>query len=146
MNYGYGLGNGTGLIVTERDSEGSSTFDMDPDLYIAYLLTLQVGARDVDDQQVGDTHYTSFMHATRGLVSLTAKVATSVAALALAVTLQTASAQPTSCYPAGTTGEGFPVVQCTDGATWYQDLDGQPYENAAGYPVYAPSTWVEMTP
>jgi hypothetical protein len=74
------------------------------------------------------------------------KPVATVAALALAFTLQTASAQPTSCYPAGATGEGFPVVQCADGATWYQDMDGQPYANAAGYPVYAPGTWVQMTP
>ena len=69
------------------------------------------------------------------------------AALVLALTLLTthgASAQPTDCYPVGTMSEGFPVVQCIDGSTWYRDDDGQIYENEAGYPVYPPGTWVQL--
>lgn len=64
------------------------------------------------------------------------------------LTLST-SAQPIApdgCTLAGTTGEGFPVAVCQDGSTTYRDDDGQPYQNDAGYPVYPPGTWVEMSP
>jgi hypothetical protein len=49
---------------------------------------------------------------------------------------------PTGCAQGGHTGEGFPTAYCRDGSVWYQDMDGQIYENAAGNPVYAPGTWV----
>jgi hypothetical protein len=50
---------------------------------------------------------------------------TAVAALALALLATPASAQDlTACYPNGTTGEGFPVITCADGNTFYQDMDG----------------------
>ena len=62
-------------------------------------------------------------------------------ALFLALATHTASASP-DCTITGTTGEGFPVATCADGSTYYQDLDGQPYPNAAGAPVYCPGTWI----
>jgi hypothetical protein len=67
-----------------------------------------------------------------------------LAALALSLTTHTAHAAP-DCPITGTSGEGFPVATCADGTTWMQDMDGQIYENAAGYPVYAPGTWVPCT-
>jgi hypothetical protein len=65
-----------------------------------------------------------------------------IPALALTLTMQA----PAGCTVTGTTGpdEGFPVATCQDGSVWYQDMDGQPYENAAGAPVYAPGTWMEL--
>jgi hypothetical protein len=48
---------------------------------------------------------------------------------------------PAACTSIGHTSEGFPRVQCADGRIWYQDMDGQPYQNDAGYPVYPAGTW-----
>jgi hypothetical protein len=66
-------------------------------------------------------------------------------AIAIAVLALTIQA-PAGCTITGTTvpDEGFPVATCQDGSVWYQDMDGQPYENAAGRPVYPAGTWVEM--
>jgi hypothetical protein len=64
--------NGTGIKVTERDAEGTVTFDMSPELYVSYVRTLTVNARDIDDQTIGNTRWTSFLDERRGLVSLTA--------------------------------------------------------------------------
>jgi hypothetical protein len=51
--------------------------------------------------------------------------AAAVVALALTLTAGTAAAQDvTACYPAGETGEGFPVIACSDDTRWYADLDG----------------------
>jgi hypothetical protein len=62
-------------------------------------------------------------------------------ALALALTAPTLAHD---CPITGHTGEGFPVATCADGTVWYRDMDGQPYPNAAGNPVYAPGTWIEL--
>jgi hypothetical protein len=51
---------------------------------------------------------------------------------------------PFGCAITGHTSEGFPVATCADGSQVYQDLDGQPYPNAAGNPVYPAGTWVAM--
>jgi hypothetical protein len=76
-----------------------------------------------------------------------------LAALALSLTTHTAGAgaiyTPTSphndCTDTGEITEfGGPILDC-DGTPIYQDMDGQIYENAAGYPVYEPGTWVTLT-
>jgi hypothetical protein len=54
---------------------------------------------------------------------------------------------PAGCTIVGDTGpdEGFPVAHCDDGSRRYLDMDGQPYANAAGAPVYCPGVvWKEM--
>jgi hypothetical protein len=65
-----------------------------------------------------------------------------LAACALALSLSTAGAQ-TQCHPAGTTGEGFPVIACVDGR-WYQDMDGSGGYNS-GLPYVPPGAWVRMS-
>jgi hypothetical protein len=80
-------------------------------------------------------------------------VLAALVALALSLTTHTAGAgaiyTPTSphndCTDTGEITEfGGPILDC-DGTPIYQDMDGQIYENAAGYPVYEPGTWVTLT-
>jgi len=55
-----------------------------------------------------------------------------------------ASNPPANCQPMRSP-EGFPAVSCPDGAVWYLDMDGQPYANDAGNPVYAPGVfWIKV--
>lgn len=70
------IGNGTGLVVTERDAEGTTTFDMDPELfYASYLLALQARARDIDEMIQGYHYIGSWVDERRGLVTVTARPA-----------------------------------------------------------------------
>jgi hypothetical protein len=74
-------------------------------------------------------------------------------ALALSLTTHTAHAgaiyEPTTphndCTDTGEITEfGGPILDC-DGTLIYQDMDGQVWQNDAGYPVYKPGTWVTLT-
>jgi hypothetical protein len=46
-----------------------------------------------------------------------------IAALAL-VAFVVLAAGAEACWQSGHTGEGFPVMSCEDGATYYVDMDG----------------------
>lgn len=75
---------------------------------------------------------------------LTRFLLTILAAVAVVIALSASAGAQTDCYPIQPSGEGFPQVQCTDGTRWYQDMDGQPYANDAGYPVYPAGSWVQL--
>jgi hypothetical protein len=69
-----------------------------------------------------------------------------IAALALLLAAPAAAhatAPPPGCQIAGTTSEGFPVAQCSDGRTVYADMDGAGGYNS-GLPYVVPGTWVEL--
>jgi hypothetical protein len=68
-----------------------------------------------------------------------------IAVAALSFVFATPGTLPTGCAAGEGTAEGFPTAYCRDGSVWYQDMDGQPYANEAGNPVYAPGTWVKVT-
>jgi hypothetical protein len=94
------------------------------------LCTNQVLRCNCGDEDYSATPYEPFVpdfpltnqHARANLLK-----SASIAALALFLSVTATHAAPdlTACFPAGTTGEGFPVVHCplTD-STYYIDLDG----------------------
>jgi hypothetical protein len=58
---------------------------------------------------------------------------------------ETSATRPVDCVESGTLTEfGGPILDCPDGSHWYQDMDGQPYANDAGYPVYEVGTWFRL--
>jgi hypothetical protein len=70
---------------------------------------------------------------------------TAIVAAALTFVFAQPGTLPTGCAAGEGTAEGFPTAYCRDGSVWYLDRDGQPYENAAGNPVYPADTWVKVT-
>lgn len=68
--------NGTGLMVTETDSEGTSTFTMSPRLFFdSYVRSCAAGGTDYqqDGSEDGGIIWCSYIDDRRGLVSIVAR-------------------------------------------------------------------------